>query len=888
MSEKSKWKTWMTWLGIGLVVWFVYKRTVSNVTDNFTCEGFIGNNKSTIIPNIADTWIYVGALLGLVFFYYNINNKCKNATTTDSDPNNPNATVIPSICQKRHAAVVTASDGKKYKYNIEKNKWEFLPSPPPGPTPPIVPPTPPPPPGPNPNPNPPPPPGPDPNPNPPPGPNPNPNPPIPPGPAPGPAPGPGPAPSPLPPPQPNPPPPPGPDNDVGPKITDRDLLTPSQSTFSGAHLSPRTNDDFEDDSELNDFFINCKRNNGVPTLTTTGCVCLVAGTETNVNAVRGVAFKEPPTLKDDKNLINYLKAVYPMAKSNFDFKTLGSNFVQSFNFLYKPVATSSYGDVIHEGNGGTIYTVKNPVPFDTEYAEVSLRSTGPVAKVTSFSVRFQGTWFDVAIGSGWFVFLGASAIALNSLDAFYQLDLPDSLLSRWFIADIKSVDDRNSITKDKVILTDEGRRRLVGAFALRGFKSLQLLKEPDGKNFRNYIVLLCEPHVSSYFLSRRNPGAYGANTSNGIILNHLLRDGYRGNRVTLMNLPSMKHEFGKCKQKMIENGRLIMNLNDTKVLGLIVKKRTTQQIEEDKKNRGPGSITPALPPCFDRVEKCSSNFLSEFGDLSQKINQLRAYYACVYGDFDVWKRQNLQSLEDRWNLTDEIRYVDIASKVRLPRTLSKTRRIFDPIYESTTNQRVAGNISYAGHIFRPVEQLEWVEVLRIDIHPVDAYDYEGTNYAGAFFKPCKGTGLYLKMGQTVVSHGILNVLKGLNVYTSDLDKESERKLVNSMIIKGVDSVWSVENAEAGPHRPEIVKAMSKGSAYNFLMQTNPFDDTVNTVSSTYFVDSNFLDSDLNLLNANCIIREQFDGKKHREACTFIWAKQCSDIRYNSRGGRIEC
>ena len=841
MSEIPLFRRWTTWIAITLLVWFLYRKAAASAFK----DNFIGDGRSTIISGLADIWIYLGALVGLGYFYWNINNKCSRATTDKADPNDTGAVISPPICQKRHGSIVSSSDGKRWKYNVDTNRWGILSegggggegggdgggggradgaggggggaggggggaggggggaggggggA--------------------------------------------------------------------------------GPSGGVdGAKIKSDDKIPTTQVAYSGTHYFSGANQDAKKDPELEDFFRKCSQAGGAPTLTTSGCVCWEKGSKTVKTAAGGINFIKPTDLDTTKKLVDYLRAVYPKAKDGFDFTSLEDGFVKSFNFLYKPVASASYGEVVYAGSGGTIYTVKNPVPFDTKYAEVVLKRTNEVTKIDSFSSKFEGTWFDVGVGSGWFLLLGATAVADNSLDAFYQLNLPTTLMTEWF-QNVNSIDDRTKVTKDKVILKDKGRKGLIGAFALRGFKSLQLLKEPDGTHFRNYIIKICEPDVSSSFLSRRNPGSFGVNASNGIILNHLLRSGYKG-RVGLSDLPSMKNEFGKCKQLMIDNGPLIMNLSDTKILGLEVKTRTTGQIATDS-SRDPGSVT-AKKTCFDRSTGCSKQAISVFGDLSRKVDQLRAYYSCVYGDPEIWKTKELDSLENRWNFTDEVRFVDIATKCRLPTTLSKTRRHFEPRYEDTKNRSVTGGISFAGHIFRPVEQLDWVEVLRIDLNPIDAYDYESTNYKGAYFKPCKGSGLFLRMGHTVVSQGMKNVLRGFGVYTIGKDTaDLDNKLVKSMLIKGVDTVWWVENSEEGPHRPEIVKAMSKGSAYNLLMQTNPFDPEVNKVNSDFYEDD---------IETGCIIKEQFDGKKHKEACTFKWAKQCSQIKYNSSDGKIEC
>jgi hypothetical protein len=763
--------------------------------------------RATIIEGVSDGFIFLGIAAFIFYIIYTRTRKCKSATVNATHPTDPNAVIEPAFCAARHHAVVMTTEGKYYQYDAERSVWsetnkpnDPIPSPTPKPTA---------------------------FPRPPPGPNPTPTP------SSGPQPKPTPAPNPTSTPQPKPPPGPNPTSTPQPgptRLVQTEFQNPS---------TEESNMKSDPDMSLETFLVDCRTKKGIGILTIGGCQCFNKDNSQTIEAVNKVHNGQNANITSD--LQNYMKTVY----SQSDVLAKSST-TDGFNFLYNDMKFDENSKIIQSNGDGTLYTVKKPKAFDSAYAEVMF--VGSV----DFKKKFSGTWFDAAIGSGWFLYLGPSMIAKNSREAVEQLHIPSATHSSWF---------------SNGTLTDEGRTGLVWAVGLHGFKSLQLLEEPQDQKpeTRFYVVKICDLETSAFFLSRRSFGKFGKFHQVGTLLNSTLKNGFSSQSFPLSNETNlMQNSFGKCKKLMFDR-KLSIGFFEDGVKGCEIAKQKDQneKIEVKCMNRVQDAICRPIPTSAKTVEK------------------LRAYYTCVYGNPDVWQKQSEQDLTNRFTKLDEIRFMDILKQSGLEGTFVNTdkyqgfsRKNRVPVTQWNTFD---AKFRFWGHIFRPVEQLEYVEVFSMDDEEAaHFFEYDGATFPGSTFRFARGSGFFIYMGVTVCAQHQPDAMKALDYKFVENSDTAEKQLWSSMIAKGVETVCYPQKFENDFHFPLIFKCCSKPCANIMVMQTHPFDPLVNKVSTDFYVTDKF-SSFSNQIGQNCIVREQFDASK-AVLCKFKGADTCADLK----------
>ena len=756
------------------------------------------------------------------------------------------------------------------------------PNPPPGPNP-----NPQPPPGPNPNPppgpNPNPPPGP--NPNPPPGPNPNPppgpNPNPPPGPNPNPPPGPGPNPN------PNPNPPPGPGPNPNPNPNPPPSTGAGKDKFDPENVQTRTISTKNNPTFRNFMFDAVETKKGIVNITPRSLTVNEFGTS---NAQR-LALAEVPNpflkmINQPPNTVNFLPNQYlAMVYPQYPLEFLATDVDSYVDFVYEPFASQLFKSKTNGINFKTkTWETPEGILFDrtdenlrrryyrTRLIEVINQSviydnTNPDTKRDNF----QGTWYDVCSGSGYFLPIRECLLCKNTVHLTNLLDLDEKTFAKWAHPEFKSfvfnesnrqlLPWKNSEVKptdtnfnlDRQILAErlsstssslkisymgptptaiptqsnnlefnKTVRFLVYHAGIRGFRTIQILNEWDQtiSNFRNLFCHIIDPIMSNRTIEKSHWWAMGPNPSSyNMDLYSLFLTGHYDepvHRPFKPNIAAIDPVIQRCTDM---KGTLSINdgWRDCLQIRPYVGKDTpiTLLFKEDQ--------------------------LAKVADLPKttREDKLRSYWILVYGNKNnVWQSKSLEVLERLWK-DKEVLFQNFARQVGLPDNDIVTAGRIQYYKDADPDickkfGHCAIDMEVRQEFNRPLELMKYIEVVRANSRY--SHFQEIDFFAATWYYPVNGSGLWVPTGILAVSGNKSNFLQN---FQENVDLEGQFQqdapLSRSAIMAGADTLLMYRFLG----RTELCTFKDYISTQASVFRMDPFDPRANEPSDTFFIESGF-------------------------------------------------
>jgi len=440
--------------------------------------------------------------------------------------------------------------------------------------------------------------------------------------------------------------------------------------------------------------------------------------EYNSGTVLSSSTKQPAA-----NVKQLILNTYPLSVSKEDDRVL-QNLVNTFS--YTPFPKTDGSAIVRTNNNVHLYEEKGePVFYDTQYIEVLQM----FPNYNTYSQNtFMGCWFDYAKGTGCFLKTNVTCLAYNSVHLLHSLGIPNDKIVLY--ASTVFVEKLKTSTIDKVISLDpiqyvnekwnycnfesKPMRYIVWMAAQKGYRSIQLSNEWDGKFSRRIFIDICT--FQKYY--KNNPFSLTANPNQ---FRRFLFDGYR------KKLVDNKYIVGPINPSIADPW---IFQNECRLAGGSTAIFTNQA--QCKKIIRFG-MTPQL---------LMSETVPDYTVFPKSTNEekLRSYFTIVYGHADIWAKQTLQQLMDRWEC-GEVRYLDICNGLNLTLPFA-AKRLREQVYNTGIgpNSSIEPNfkIEFKRVVQRCAEQLTYVEVFRQGKWA--SITEENVNFSGTYYFPCRGSG----------------------------------------------------------------------------------------------------------------------------------------------------
>jgi len=580
----------------------------------------------------------------------------------------------------------------------------------------------------------------------------------------------------------------------------------------------------------------------------------------------------------------YLSLVFPRYPQTF----LPTDLTSYVDFVYEPFASGLFqsttnGDnfktkIWQTGEGILFDRTKEGLPrrfYRTEYVEVINRSmiydnTNPDTNRDNF----QGTWYDICSGSGYFLPVRQCLLCRNSVHLMNLLGFDDAWFAKtahstfktfvlneqnrqllpWKKSDSKPTPE--DLNLDRIALaerlsqspsTDRPKISFMGSIfsgtavagsagnvedvvvfnktvqflvyhaAIRGFRSIQILDEWDESigAFRNFFCNIIDPALSNRKLEKVHWWSMGRNSSSMDLYNLFLTNFFDDplQRPFKPDFRSVDPALQKCTEM---KGTLSIHdgIRECLKIQAFVDKKTAAEV------------------------LFAEDALASIGDLpkNSREDKLRSYWTMVYGHPGVWKDKSLDILERLWK-DKEIVFREYAAQLGLsPDDIDGNNRIL--FYKDPNGCNLYGHCSTKVEVRlfkdRPLELMKFVEVIRSNQRFSHFTDF--VPFAATYFYPVNGSGLWLPTGIIAASGSKTNFLQN---FQEDPGKEGtweqDPLLARSAIVHGADTLMVYRFID----HAEIISLKDYISTQASVIRMHPFDERAHQPSDTFFVESNF-------------------------------------------------
>jgi hypothetical protein len=561
--------------------------------------------------------------------------------------------------------------------------------------------------------------------------------------------------------------------------------------------------------------------------------CKAFNTGTNIDITSVFPVGATNTIED------YLKNVYPLAN------TFPDGFFDTLTFLYGnvPFNSSTKIPIATFANNAKLFASSPKIPFiNTSHVEVAIQE--PSVYKNLVPNNWMGCWYNIVQGSGFFIPVGATMMAYNSVHCLKLFKISPENILQYSSSLFKQQLTTLGKTIQQVLgesfsnfqynyLNEElgPKRYLASMAAQKGYRTIQLSSEYDGKNFRRYFVDLIDPVLSTAKLIRKDPFSLSINP----VKSHWYLNLFNESQIPdeqIINPESNKkfNEFPFKQSCRLAGG--IISIKDVYLNCLkILKYGTPTQILSNDQNGD----------------------YSSYAKLTQ-LEKLQSYFTIVYGSPLVWKSKNEAQLQKMFDNV-EILYNIPVKALNLTPSL-KGNRVQQTIYSDPASPWYNPNITFAIFSKRPAETLTYIEVFRQNER--FSLTEDPLQFAAFYYFPCRGSGYFIPTGKMIVvpRKEAAYIAIGQTVMPNSWD--NDKVLAREMMYKGYETIVTVNfmgHSEVCDVHDAITSQMS-------LIRTHPFDPLVNTPSNNVVLSDSYFKpatAEPDVLHPKCMINHMFDG-----------------------------
>ena len=512
--------------------------------------------------------------------------------------------------------------------------------------------------------------------------------------------------------------------------------------------------------------------------------------------------------------------IYPLIKQKADLLTL------SLDYTDQPKTAK----VIRTIGTFKLYEREGPPEFfNTSHLEVL-----PIfpAYVKYNYTTFFGNWFDVCTGTGFFMPVGITLMAYNGVHLLNMLGLKEDKIFLYGSTEFKKQVvnaagvvpllsmsfQQYSDGKYNYFNNETTPMKYVSWMALqKGYKTIQMSNEWDGKSRRRYFVDLLDPNISNRNLTRRNPFAIQANPKSRHWYHYLFCVAKGVEEKYIVDIGSNRsfYEMVPFQRECRLAGGMINIYN-----------KYLQCLKIVKFGMKPEILQTETTVDYTKYPQ------------STELEKLQSYFTIVYGDAEMWKTQTLDQLRQRWNV-GEVCYNDLYNGLKMtnvfPGDNSKGR--FQSYYYNLNDQNttVTANPTIRAFLYKskPAEQLKYIEVFRNGTRSSTVED--NVNFAGTYYYACRGSGFFLPVEGPLfysLKKNDLLAAKGVPLVT-EVTWEQDKPISSTAISNGVE-VFSC-TAFMG-YSGEIIHSVDVITSLSQVIRMSPFDKRVSQVCEQVFQD----------------------------------------------------
>lgn len=531
--------------------------------------------------------------------------------------------------------------------------------------------------------------------------------------------------------------------------------------------------------------------------------------------------------------------IYPLVIQKSDLNSLILDFNSKLDSNRRVI--KSIGDYKFYENTGP------PVFYNISHVEVL--PLYPAYKKYHYD-DFIGNWFDLAVGTGFFMPVSITFMAYNAVHMLKLIGIGvDKIFSYASSVFQKQVGNAAAISKilDMTYqeyvdgkynyINNETRpmKYLTWMALQKGYKTIQLAYEFDGTFVRRYFIDCLDPNISNRKLVRRNPFS--------LLPNPASRHWYYN--MYLVGVPTgitVDEKFIKDVGSNRSFYEILPFQRECRLAGGIINiyNKYLQCLKIVKFGLAPEILMTESPVDFSKYPKTT------------ELEKLQSYYSIVYGDDPRWKTQTLEQLRWRWD-AGEIVYNALVTGLGITTPFATKRartQVYHQSFGSTNSTVTANNTIICKRInYKNSEQLKYIEVFRQGTRSSTVED--NPNFAGTYYYSIRGSGYFLPTGQMFYSKRKNNFFASVGL--PDLPEpawEQDKPLSSACISKGVD-VFNVSNFvninNEVIHNVDIITSLSS------LIRMSPFDERVTQVN-----DNVFSDPYINYTPTGESVKRQFD------------------------------
>jgi hypothetical protein len=216
-------------------------------------------------------------------------------------------------------------------------------------------------------------------------------------------------------------------------------------------------------------------------------------------------------------------------------------------------------------------------------------------------------------------------------------------------------------------------------------------------------------------------------------------------------------------------------------------------------------------------------------------DKLRSYWTLVYGEPDVWHRQDLTKLEYLWKVKEIVyfsycRALNLEPFINLENADTRVPRFIPSFSDGNPNNVWLDDCAIYPVTNRGVELTSWVEVFRVNETSFESISNKHpAPFASTFFVPCLGSGYWMPTGKIICSNFKSDHQNNVFPIAKATLKLENQSLTQSIIVSGADTVMFFSFSD----HSEYVSRLDHVNTQSFLKQMTPFDARANQPSTKY-------------------------------------------------------
>lgn len=337
----------------------------------------------------------------------------------------------------------------------------------------------------------------------------------------------------------------------------------------------------------------------------------------------------------------------------------------------------------------------------------------------------------------------------------------------------------------------------------KGYKTIQLSSEYDGKCVRRYFIDCLDPNISNRKLVRRNPFSLLPNKETRHWYYYLYLKEPKIDEKFIVDVESNRNFYEMLpfqRECRLAGGMINIYNNYLQCLKIL------------KFGLAPQILMTESKADYSKYPKTT------------ELEKFQSYFSIVYGDDKKWKTQTLQQLYDRYDACEVI-YLDVYTNLKMTRQagMKRQRKI---VYNESfgPNSTVVPNSTiWAGKMGnKKTEQLLFVEVFRNGTRSSTVEDQP--NFAGTYYYTMRGSGFFMPIKNLFYSKLKNDFFSAVGMARlTEPDWGQDKVLSSACAAKGAE-VFIVSNF--GGNSSELIHNVDVITSLSSLVRLSPFDPRI--------------------------------------------------------------